>query len=807
MPKSYFVGGEQKGLQNNVKPFWLHNQAYEILTNCLAWRERVRKKPGWRTLGRLQRNLTGQSLGNTSGGGLLSGSLISLATLEANSDIVLGSVQITISNQYFVDNSAGTFNVGKTITGASQANPCQITSNGHGLSNGNIIRITGVVGMTQLNNQNYTVTVTGVNTFTIGVDSTGYTPYSSGGGWVAITPSVTTGSINYATTAISIQTNPVLAATAATAALGYYPSLPALGITIREITDINNEDGVFFDSTYSYNFLNNQFQELPSNTPTTWTNPTTSNLFWFTNYYATVPQAQALWVTNNVDNIRYYDTASSPATWTAFTPALTSGGGTNLNACLLITPFKGRLLAFNTLEGATRFRQRLRYSQSTLIGAPTATAAWYSDVPGRGGFVDAPTSEAIVSLKNLKDRLIVYFENSTWEVVYTGYETLPFVWRQLNQELGSESTFSTVPFDNGILGVGNVGIHTCNGVNVVRFDDEIPDEVFKINNLDEGNERVTAVRDYELETVYWSYPDSGQFETGISGLKYPNKIFQFNYRNSTWSEFIESFTIFGYFQPTSDFTWDTIPYDTWDAWDEVWDSGLPNARNPLVCAGNQQGFIFTFDRENSCATDYSRKISSITGSTVVSPNHNFNSGDYIIFNYSDILGVTFNQTSESFLITSITDKDTFTFDGSVTGTYLGNGLIQKLDNFYIATKEFNPFMSEGQSVRFSSVDFLVDSEDDSGFEAKFYLNDSQSVYNSALTGSNEIDLGPSPLVPIQADQDTIWKRKNINAIGQFIQIEMNHSDDQMRNPNISQQQFVLHAMNIRLDPSGRINPS
>jgi len=76
----------------------------------------------------------------------------------------------------------------KTITGASQAAACQITATGHGLSTGDIIEIYGVVGMTQLNDNAYSIVHTGVNTFTlkdpdtlVNINSTGYTAYSSGG--------------------------------------------------------------------------------------------------------------------------------------------------------------------------------------------------------------------------------------------------------------------------------------------------------------------------------------------------------------------------------------------------------------------------------------------------------------------------------------------------------------------------------------------------------------------------------------------------------------------------------------------------
>jgi len=68
------------------------------------------------------------------------------------------------------------------ITAITQANPAQVTSANHGLSNNQQVLIQSVVGMTQVNNRQFTVRVVDVNNFQlIGIDSTGYTSYSSGG--------------------------------------------------------------------------------------------------------------------------------------------------------------------------------------------------------------------------------------------------------------------------------------------------------------------------------------------------------------------------------------------------------------------------------------------------------------------------------------------------------------------------------------------------------------------------------------------------------------------------------------------------
>ena len=70
---------------------------------------------------------------------------------------------------------------GKAITGITQANPGNVTAVGHGFATGDVIIIEGVVGMTQVNSRYYTITVTGANNFTIGVDTSAYTAWSSAG--------------------------------------------------------------------------------------------------------------------------------------------------------------------------------------------------------------------------------------------------------------------------------------------------------------------------------------------------------------------------------------------------------------------------------------------------------------------------------------------------------------------------------------------------------------------------------------------------------------------------------------------------
>jgi len=59
------------------------------------------------------------------------------------------------------------------IQAITKANPGQVTSNNHGLSNGDMVTFTNVQGMLQLNGNTYTITKIDANNFTIGIDTSG----------------------------------------------------------------------------------------------------------------------------------------------------------------------------------------------------------------------------------------------------------------------------------------------------------------------------------------------------------------------------------------------------------------------------------------------------------------------------------------------------------------------------------------------------------------------------------------------------------------------------------------------------------
>jgi hypothetical protein len=69
----------------------------------------------------------------------------------------------------------------KTLTAITKAASAVCTSSAHGLTVGQVVVFASVAGMTEINGNVGLVTAQDTNTFTVNIDSTDYTTYTSGG--------------------------------------------------------------------------------------------------------------------------------------------------------------------------------------------------------------------------------------------------------------------------------------------------------------------------------------------------------------------------------------------------------------------------------------------------------------------------------------------------------------------------------------------------------------------------------------------------------------------------------------------------
>lgn len=749
------------GIERDLEPFMIPEQAYPDLQDCYCWRGRVKKRDGFIFLARLRRKI-----GTTNGAGDLT--------------VTLSNVPLGVGFSFFQVGST-------TYQDPGGASPVALLVNG--------------VGTASLNRSTGLLTITGA---------------------------------------------PL------TTDVFYFPGLPVMGLRSLDATlagqeVINVTDLIGFDTRFAYILSSgNVFNDLSfyrgTTTEVSWSG-TDSDLFWTTNY------ANAMWATNFVMGFQGNSVATTPASgdgirwldqdesgWVNFLPQITAVP-TYLMGCLIIVPYKGRLVTLNTYEGTNfaggkNFPQRARWCQfgtpfyttdQSGVAAPKPTFyqggqdqnAWRSDIPGKGGFIDAPTQQQIVSAEFVKDTLIVYFERSTWQLVYTGDTAFGiFQWVQINTELGSGSTFSIVPFDDITIAIGNSGIHGCDSISVQRIDQKIPDEVFSIQNKNKGIERVFGIRDYYNQLVYWSMPYIGDLPPPLQGLTFPNKILVYNYIDQTFSFFSDSFTCFGYFQSAQDLTWQQASM-TWGEANFNWIAGQNQSEFQSVIGGNQQGFVEILMQTTTNGD--SLQIANITpgspDTNIFSPNHNIIiSSDPVnpvtaFVKVTSAGGIT-GLTGNIYEVVSVIDANNFHIRTltTPTGVFTGPGTIAIVNNVSILTKRFNPYLGEDSQVRLGYVDFYFDKTTFGQVTVNLFIDDDTSIPVN-LT-NNTINTFPETTYQVSPDttlaNTKLWKRMYFQDISQFFQLEVTLNPDEMTDNAISSSDVVLHAMVLWFSKSGRM---
>lgn len=770
---SIVIANFTTGFETDRDPYLLSNDAFPVLEDFFLWRGKILRKRGTTLMGRLQNNLTAKLLGTVQVGGTFTGTIKTLLSLNSAASIAPKTLVITVA-------------AGETFTDV----------NGNG-------------------------TLTG----------------SAGG----------TGTINYATTVVSLTTNPASAGQNVTSTFGYYPNLPSMGIRNHQQEEINYPRTVFFNTLFSYQFNEaaNAFYDVnfykTTTNPFKWSN-TDYQQFWTTNYegamwatnnkpgfnfvdatynagtgtavitftflsggvaLSTLSIGDVIWfnewggagvtingvsgtvsaltnpaigqyqvtfsgvqtvngtgigqlMTNTIpgqDGIKWYDgdPVTNPANgWVNFAPPLQKYSSTLLNpeylvGAKIIIPFKNRLLFFGcwirkSNTAAVYYKNRLIYSQigTAYYSLPVPdnqtadNAAFYVNVAGRGGFLNAPIDQEIVTVADNEDVLITQYEKKSLKLIFNFDDSLPFIYQTINSEYGAQNTFTGIPLDVGIVSISDYGLTLTTQVSSQRIDLKIIDRVFDISAAANNSKRVCAVRDYRNELIYFTYV------TETAEFNYPQQSLVYNYRDNSWALFEERYTSYGYYRYNNNFTWATLPYKTWADWSNPWNFGNLGARFPNVVGGNQQGFIL-IKSDRGTRQDKSQYISNIakvgTEVVITSPNHNLAAGNYIeIF---DISGSASLQAlnNATYLVLTTPSADTFTIDytDAVSGTYLGNGTYRIKSQPNLQSKQFTVAWPQMKKTRFGTQQFMFEKTDNGQIELTMFANqDSNTSINNPL---------------------------------------------------------------------------
>jgi hypothetical protein len=554
------------------------------------------------------------------------------------------------------------------------------------------------------------------------------------------------------------------------------------------------------------------------------------------------------------DGIRWYDGDPTGGTgiptgtgkgWVNFAPPLTAttvsindkvAGLYYLVGALAIVAFKDRLLFFSPyIETSGGAGTRIQL-QDTVIwswnGTPYYTSltpdtetsnvtAYYVDETGKGGYLSAGISQPIATVANNEDVLLVGFggRGRKTRFVYTGNDINPFLFFNINSELPSDSTFSAVTLDKGAIDIGTFGICMTDQQSAERVDLQIPDSVFDIQAINNGAQRVNAIRDFFREWIYFSYPLNN------SKWKFPTRSFLLNYRDNTWAIFYENFTTHGNYRAQTKKTWKTTKYKSWNVWNEPWNTGSNSPLFAAVIAGNPQGYVLTKDQGTGEGVSGTIKAIAASGTDtqITSTDHCVNVGDYLLF--SGALGTTAINGQIGRVISTAT-KDVFVVDIPFpAGTYLGLGKYTRLSQPLIQTKAFAPYWNEGKKVRLSVQKYLMETTTNAQVTINIYLSQDPTdpwndptinvppnslVYSQVLfTCPESINLGLTAAntnlqMPTAEDQLRIWHRFNTSMIGDSVQIGITLNDVQMRNLTYATSEIALHGIQLTVDRSQQL---
>jgi hypothetical protein len=112
----YLIAGSDQGLETDKKSFLLPDKAFPVLENAYVRRDRVVKREGNKLVGRLRRTLTSQSQANADGTSNydISDILSSFRGAQPNAELEKGSVVVTVDSggggqTIFTDQEDGTF--------------------------------------------------------------------------------------------------------------------------------------------------------------------------------------------------------------------------------------------------------------------------------------------------------------------------------------------------------------------------------------------------------------------------------------------------------------------------------------------------------------------------------------------------------------------------------------------------------------------------------------------------------------------------------------------------------------------------
>lgn len=420
-----------------------------------------------------------------------------------------------------------------------------------------------VVGMVEINGLTGTVISATPTTFTVNINSTGFSAYVSGG------------------IAIGFST------------LG----APVMGL----MRYINQTTGAVILLAATTQTLY-QFNPGPQTFTLVGTPPTyTGNITQFFNYDNWQPSETSpslIYMTNDKDNITTFDGTNAAS----FAPVVDLIG-TTITAALDVKVFKNRLLIIRPVYSAGTIPTNQAIAWSALNNPDQATG--FLNFPdGGGGFLTIPTGDTILATEFLRDILVVFATNSTWIFRYTGVDVQPFRFDKVNDSKSTNAPYGSVAYDQRCTSIGSTGLIACDGVNVQRYDIPIID-YYETQIFEQYYSQIFSQRYDNLNQAWMLYVSNGSTNPLVGGVAPgSDQALVYNFLENTWAtySFAVPLTCLGTFYAVEGKTWAQLT-QSWETANLPWKSYSSQKLAPILLSGDTAGNVYWMDNDNS-VTDF-----------------------------------------------------------------------------------------------------------------------------------------------------------------------------------------------------------
>lgn len=354
----------------------------------------------------------------------------------------------------------------------------------------------------------------------------------------------------------------------------------------------------------------------------------------------------------------------------------------------------------------------------------------------------APTSESIRTFAFINSDLIIHFSNSERIFRYTGDAFDPFRWDTTNSIWRCDARYSAINYDSYFTAVGKPAIVSSDGVNIKRADEIIPDFTLNDRELMEGP--IISIQQTSIGQCYGERFDD--FKEGWLCFK----AYDVNSNSLERSDNILAFNYLDGTYAVYTFPFNCLGFGTVTSLD-TW--------------GNN------FDKWEDANYAWGTYYESL---------------DALIDLGGDRNGNVYSLGVSNTLVTVDNETEPVRFD--------------------VITKNFNPFVEEGELCRFGYLDLFVSADTQTILRVQFYRDDTMYLdpngdpagfYQETILTFKTTD-SMSPSTP----QSKVWKRVYVGAVAKehTIRFYQKLSDFE----ETDNQPVRIHAMNLYMKPAGRI---